>query len=335
MNFKWMLATDPHLTARPEHAYRIKWLEWLKEQVIANGITALTLMGDLSDAKDNHPGALLNDIGDRIKSLAEVVETHILYGNHDGPSPERAYWRILAMAGVGYYTTAQVNEINGVPVIFSPWGTEDAGIKLLQQNPSVHSMFMHATAQGSVVENGTVMEGGCPSRFKPPGCLTHVWSGDIHVPQDCGDIRYIGSPYHIHYGDKYSGAVVIYDHATQEETRLAYDAAPRLLAPHIAFGVPHVLGRHRVGDRMKVTVETAEEILPKDWIEYRNTLRQTLVAQGIIVTSISLDRRVAKASMEPPSMRRSDESVVRTYGERQGYGPEIVEAGVTIVKDVK
>lgn len=329
---KWLLATDPHLTARPEHAYRIQWLDWLYDQCIKHQITALILMGDLSDAKDGHPGDLLNAIGDRIKRLAQIVELHIIYGNHDGPSPDRAYWRILALTDLNYYTHACPGFVNGVPVIFSPWGTEDAGIKLLHELPQSHSMFMHATVQGAVVENGTVMEGGCPSRFKPSGCLTHIWSGDIHVPQDCGDVRYIGSPYHIHYGDKYAGAVVVYDYEANTETRVAYEEAPRLMAPHIAFGVPDVLGRYRVGDRMKVTVETDQVILPKDWIEYRNTLRQTLTAKGIIVTSISLDRRVAQVTTEAPSNRRSDESVVRTYGERQGYGQDIVEAGVAIVK---
>jgi hypothetical protein len=71
-------------------------------------------------------------------------------------------------------------------------------------------VFMHQTAPGSIASNGQEMQGeALPSLSEDGG--PKIYSGDIHVPQTIGSIEYIGSPYHVHFGDRFTPRCILID----------------------------------------------------------------------------------------------------------------------------
>lgn len=331
-----LLTTDLHLTARPEHAYRLAYLEWLVPVVKDNNVGAVVICGDLSDAKDHHPGSLVNDVVDRLSVLQDAAPIHILYGNHDGPSPDRPFWRFLGNVAndINYYTAFTTTQLGEARTLMVPWGAEKQLLEHLAHLDAGELIFMHVTANGARVENGTTMTSSFPSVFLKKHVQTRVFSGDIHVPQICGQIEYIGCPYHIHYGDGYEPRTLIYNTDSGQVTTLRYKAAPQLLTVRVE-GLPSNIEVKDVkeGDRLKLVVNTDTEILPQDWQRFVAQARSQFDLVGIQLTSAILERHGRVASIEAPSAKRSDEAIVRTYGERRGYEPDILEAGVSLLKE--
>lgn len=330
----WLITSDLHLTDRPEHAYRLEFLEWLVTE--AEKHTQCFILGDISDQKDRHSGVLVNAIAYQINRLASRIPVHILYGNHDGPSPDRAFWQFLELIpDVYYYRGATAQLIDKFDVIFSPWGTEIDGIQLAIKAKITGKgmMFMHATVNGAEVENGTKLQGGCPSNFVPNHLKNYlkVFSGDVHVPQIVGDVEYVGSPYHVHYGDSFRPRVAAIDPLTWVRSDTSFKGGPRLRTLRVRWNV-EIPFKHQEGDRYKIIVQAEEEVLPQDWHAFVKTTRAQLETIGGTLHGITLERHRTDGTVAAPSLRRSDESIVRTYSERQKYNEETTTEGLRLLK---
>jgi hypothetical protein len=72
-----------------------------------------------------------------------------------------------------------------------------------------HFVLMHQTFKGSIVANGMEMDGIDPNM----GAVSDtIWiSGDIHVPQQIGDVLYCGAPHPINFGDSYTPRILLWD----------------------------------------------------------------------------------------------------------------------------
>lgn len=340
-----LLTTDLHNTPRPEHSYRLQYLEWLLTVVRDQQVSELIICGDLTDAKDNHPGSLLNAITSRLYALAQVAHVHLLYGNHDGPGPERAYWEFLnCIPGIKYYTTFHIAHLGtradrfDVPVtaLMVPWGAENRLLEYIASTPNVEPtlIFMHATVNKAVVENGTTLDSELPSRFLPESWKTvRVFSGDIHVPQICGDVQYIGTPYHIHYGDSFVPRTLVWDSEADALGEGRFPNAPELWAYRVSKLDGCYFDDIPVGTRVKLIASLDHEILPQDWQTFVLEARQRLEGRGVHLASALLERKHLKHTPSAPSTRRSDEAIVRTYGENQKLDAEMIDTGIALTKE--
>lgn len=346
----WLITSDLHLTDRPEHSYRIEFLAWLRSAAQNEGATAVLILGDISDQKDRHSSVLVNAIDEHIRAIAEVADVHILYGNHDGPSQDRPFWKFLggvyggadSFCNVHYYvhgTLADVR-IGDTPhktlrVYMAPWGAENGAIAELNRSPTprgdIRYVFLHATVSGAVAENGMPLEGSCPAKLAPPGWKGKIYSGDVHVPQVIGDVEYVGSPYHVHYGDGFTPRVIVLDPATGRHHDIEYGDAPRLYTLHLDVDSDALPGRIRAGDRVKIVATANRSILPSDWQTYVKTMRTKVEGLGAEFSTALLENK-APAEKAAPSIRRSDEAIVRTFAATMKYGDDVTEVGVALVK---
>lgn len=315
----------------------MRYVEWLAQQVSPQRIDATIILGDLSDAKDHHAGQFVNNVVDRLVSLADMAPLHILFGNHDGPSPDRPFWRFLdQLQNIDYYTLFTIT----APLVMVPFGAESALLSWVNapydraQYPGYY-VFMHATVNGARVENGTTLTNDAllPARFLPKGFKGRVFSGDVHVPQTIGDVEYVGTPYHIHYGDGFDPRTLVFDTKTGKLTALRYPDAPRLITlrmdPCTEFEFENLLEN----DRVKLVGVPSVELLPQDWQAYVREARQVLDAHGITLASAVLERRKETGLLPAaPTAHRSDEAIVRTYAQRMRYDAEVTAAGVELVK---
>jgi UDP-2,3-diacylglucosamine pyrophosphatase LpxH len=219
MKLPAIIVSDPHFTASPNDEYRWGLWPWLAEEIKAEKARTLLILGDLTDAKDYHPAELVNRLTAAIAAVP-VDEVIILAGNHD--------W--LKQGGVFFKFLEKLQKPR-VRVITEPTedlGTDDADPACMflpyTKNPArdwkdkdfshYHFLFMHQTAPGSIASNGQKMEG----EEMPPLNAEKVYSGDIHVPQKIGAIEYVGSPYHVHFGDAFKPRCLVIN-----RYRKAYD----------------------------------------------------------------------------------------------------------------
>lgn len=271
MKLPAIIISDPHFTANPTDEYRWGLWPWLANEIKEEKARTLLILGDLTDAKDYHPAELVNRLTTAIVSMP-VEEIIILAGNHD--------W--LKQGGVFFKFLQHVQKPR-IQVITEPMeylgDEQDPACMFLPytKNPArdwkgkdfshFDFLFMHQTAPGSVASNGQRMDGD----DMPPLNAGKVYSGDIHVPQTIGAIEYVGSPYHVHFGDDFTPRCLVID-----RNRKAFD----LHYPTIhrkAVRISSVAELDEVGiavmDQIKVTL-LLDECGAHRW----NTIRREIVA---------------------------------------------------------
>lgn len=217
MQLPAVLASDLHLTANPADRYRWGLFPWLCDELQAERAQTLVLLGDLTDAKDYHPAELVNAVVDAVNRLrAAVPRVIILMGNHDLLKANQMFFQFLGtLPGVEVISKpTEDSDLVGPPTFFLPYSKTPARDWAGMDFSHYHYLFMHQTVAGSVASNGQTMDG----ESLPALAASKVYSGDIHVPQTVGPVEYVGSPYHVHFGDKFVPRCIAVD-----RQRVAHD----------------------------------------------------------------------------------------------------------------
>lgn len=206
---KQLVISDLHLTSNPRDDYRWDLFPWLLENLPKHDVRELLILGDLCESKDNHSSKLVNRLVDALLNVyrqTKLLGITILRGNHDGLDPATPYFRFL-----GQYPS--------IKYIAAPWVDEDNGVVYIPHTKSKEEwkgfnfrgnrvIMMHMTVSGSVGENGVKLDGVPLEEFKGLSGFS-IFSGDVHVPQDVGPIKYVGAPYPVKFGDKYTGRALL------------------------------------------------------------------------------------------------------------------------------
>ena len=288
------------------------------------------ICGDLTDAKDNHSAELVNRV---VKSIARlpVAQIKILVGNHDWLKEGHEFFKFLSvLPNVQYIAQpAEDNDVKGVPTYYLPYSKNPAkdwqGLDFSHYN----YLFMHQTVRGAITSNGQEMEG----EVMPELNAGKVYSGDIHVPQKCGDVEYIGSPYHVHFGDAFKPRCVLL-----EKGGRAIDLHFKTIS-RLAITVTSLkqLLRHdfREGDQVKVNVELSEAE-KHDWAKIKREALAFLKKQGVEVHGIKLTVRKASRRLLAPSNDQdpaySPAEAVARFVEAEELGGEALDAALEILE---
>lgn len=223
---KFLVTADLHFTDQKQDEYRLGLLPWLKATAKKNEVNYIAILGDLTDKKDRHPARLVNRIADDLADMNNTVKwTFLLRGNHDYVDADTPFFRFLnEVRGVTVVTKPIVAECHAEgDVLFLPHVRDVADWGKIT-TPEKHGLiFAHQTFTGAKASNGEELEGMPSSIFDncEPGT---VFSGDIHGPQRVGKVEYVGSPYHVHYGDSFTPRVLLIDGTKRVDLRFP---APR------------------------------------------------------------------------------------------------------------
>jgi DNA repair exonuclease SbcCD nuclease subunit len=201
--------TDTHLTSDPKHRYRWDFFNDMLHAVSTKKYEAVFILGDLCDKKDKHPSVLVNDVVNILTEISKFAPLYILKGNHDHPDGGTPFWEFLGkINNIIYITKPSLFIISKVSYLFLPHSrnpkVEWEGISKYLPADFV---LLHQTVKGARISSGMELE-GADFDLSVFGGATVV-SGDVHVPQVINGVFYIGSPYHIHYGDGYQGHYAI------------------------------------------------------------------------------------------------------------------------------
>jgi hypothetical protein len=336
MNLPALLVTDLHLTPKPDDEYRWGLFPWLRDICRKHKIRTLIFMGDTTDAKDYHSSTLVNRILACILMCKEEVdEIIILLGNHDYLRDGHAFFEFLnTYPGITFVSkplaaTAGVDRAS----LFLPH-TKDLSTWDIWDFSKYDYVFMHQTVSGSFASNGQQMEGELNATFKALPKI-QIYSGDIHVPQDVGDVRYVGSPYHVHFGDKFIPRCLIINE-DDSETEIHFETISRFAITATSFNdfVDQVTQRTKKGDQIKVVIELSEED-KYDWDRIRKDILLVCKTGGITVHDFKMKvkptTRIKLREAREVRGQLSADSILTRFIQAEDLGADILDIGLELI----
>lgn len=289
----------------------------------------LIITGDITDAKDRHSSQLVNRIVSALTSTR--MQVIVLQGNHD--------YLLL-----GHPFFAFLNDIPGITFVTEPTRIDDwvflphsrktplPGLELVDS--SVTHCFMHQTVNGATASNGQRMDGEITSKGLPRPHTCKYYSGDIHVPQYCGHVEYIGSPYPVHFGDTYSPRMIVM--LDEEDTvDIKWQGIKRETADIDSAEDLDALELEH-DDQLKVRLRLSAAETP-EWHAHKQAVQQWCDRRGVRLMSIELvPRKVRKQLVEPGAeIAHRDVSplaVLKRYALSRGMDDEALALGERIIK---
>lgn len=278
-----IFTTDLHLTEQPRDSYRFGIFPLLCKLTQEHEASYCFIQGDMMDKTDRHSASLVNRVVDEVHNLSQFCKVFILKGNHDYVDPATPYFKFMRyMPNVYYITEPTKVALDGTKVFLLPHAREPMKEWAPLRLPDADLLLIHQTVKGAMAESGTEME-GLPMAFFA-GCK-EILSGDIHVPQSIGALTYVGSPYHVHFGDKFKPRILIRREDGKRENYLTQ------------FPMKHVMditnlsdldwGDLTKGDQSKVFVHLQPSQW-KDWANIKTEVLKTLAARGIEVFGLEM-----------------------------------------------
>lgn len=329
MKLPAVLASDLHLTANPLDEYRWGLFPWLERELVAERAETLVLLGDITDSKDYHPAQLVNRLVRAVASVSRVVpRTVILRGNHDYLKDGHTFFEFLsALPGVEVVTRPTEDLSDGAAAMFLPHTRTPASDWRGMDFSHYDYLFMHQTVRGAVAGNGQRMGG----EELPPLDAGRVWSGDIHVPQRVGPVEYVGSPYHVHFGDDFrSRCVVIERGGRTSDIRFP---SPRRVSVRVSDADGVRAARLSPGDQVKARVRLAESE-KHAWRRVRDEVAAAVAERGAALCGLELEvereRRRVRAG-ERHGALTPEEALARFVG-ADALGGELLDAGLEILE---
>jgi len=267
-----------------------------------------------------------------VEAREVVDEIYILLGNHDYLREGHAYFEFLGrLPGVHFIThpwddAAVADE--GPVALFLPYTKNHAKDWQALSFADFSYVFMHQTAPGAVASNGQKMDGEKLPSMKGP----KVYSGDIHVPQVLGDIEYIGSPYHVHFGDRFKPRCILLDRRNRP-VDLHFPTISRL-----TLTVESLRELKRTvlteGDQVKLRIKLTEAD-KHDWHRVKREAAAYLKGSGVEIHDIELllaPTRRAKVGVSAPQPTFTEEDAVVQYVVAEELGADALDMGLELVK---
>lgn len=335
---KTLLATDLHLTDNERDSYRWGLFSWLAKTIIAKKVDSIYFLGDITDAKDKHSAILVNRIVEEMHHLAEHCPVTILRGNHDYLRDQQAFLSFLnRVPNIEFVDKVTKKQSGDKYLLFLPH-TRQPEFEWANINFYDYDLiFMHETAKGSLVSNGTLMEEGIDGNFSDKELHpdTMIFSGDIHVPQQIGKIIYVGSPYPVHFGDKFKGRCILFDDQNPYETfqELHFPTIEKFTATIKSVDDVKDLSLES-GDQVKLKLElTPAEY--SDWQKTRQEVMNYLEEKGVLLCGFELHTkkttRVRLIDAKKTASSRNYPDALRAYAKSQKLEDELVETGLVIL----
>lgn len=328
MQYPVLLITDLHLTSKPDDEYRWGLFAWLEDVLRDNKIKEVFILGDITDAKDRHPSALVNRLVGNLSYIATLAKVRIIKGNHDYTDINNPFMEFVNnIPNIEFYTTWNGVDINGSKVLFLPhaknYGAEWAVIEF----DDYDFIFIHQTIKGAVSSNGFELDEGINKNYF--GQRPKVFAGDIHVPQDIGGITYVGAPYPIRYGDSFKGRSIILDLVSGRRSDLFF---PTIKKDVLNIKCPSEIDAYDYseGDRVKIRLSIKRADFCK-WDKLRKECLDKLKNRGIYCGGIEM-RELKRVPLNTTETVRSmhsvrAEDIFDVFGSKENIDNDTMQIG--------
>ena len=339
MRLPALLISDLHLTANPDDEYRWTLFEWLIETIGHEDVKTVVILGDLTDAKDFHSATLVNRVVENLVALTRPgVQVTVLQGNHDYLKSGHTFFGFANnIPNIRFITKIGddcVDSVTGPNCFYLPHTKTPAKDWAGLDFSHYSYVFMHQTISGAVASNGQEMDGEEMPDFTAKGG-PKVYSGDIHVPQVIKGVEYVGSPYHVHFGDNFKPRAVLLDRRNRPVD--LHFKSPRRLGIKVTSFAQLKSYELDDGDQVKLTVKLSPAEA-SGWLALRRVCEAWLKSRGAVVHDIRLELQRSERRLTPGQggsttrVRLSDPEAILRFVEREELGGDVLQAGLDAMR---
>ena len=209
---KIAILNDTHFGVRNDSPAFMKYQNRFYDEVFfpylkEHNIGTLVHLGDVVDRRKfiNHNTAhnFKKKFWDRLDN--EVIDTHIIIGNHDtyfkNTNEVNALQNLDISKNAKIYTNATTLEFDNLPILFIPWICDDNYEDSLYQIDNTRATIAmgHLEVKGFEMHAGHINEHGLEKEQFTK--FEKVISGHFHKKSDDGRIYYLGSQYQMTWSD--------------------------------------------------------------------------------------------------------------------------------------
>lgn len=326
-----LVVGDTHLTESPADEYRWDFFRLVRMAAQDNGVSAIHHLGDLIDRKDRFPATFVNRLIEELRLTASIAPLDVLRGNHDTPLNGPAFFQFVneTLDGVRYITQPTLTgarhdlwllpfdpkpEVSWAPIDFS----------------EVRAAFMHQTVTGALTENGFTIEHGTRLPVLPRELM--IYSGDVHVQQECRNICYVGCPHPVKFGDDYPCRLLILDDNYEIVKEIKLDPQRKRVIRVNSLEELRLV-TIRPGDQAKVEMT----LTVKDVDRY-SELEQGLVdwskATGVVLSSHEFTIHEQSTGTEL-NLDLAPSALLREFATDEGISDDLLSVGLELLEKVR
>lgn len=327
-----LVTADFHLSSNPRDAYRFAAMSRIATLIEEWAVKTLIILGDLTEEKDFHASALVNDVVELLYNLGCMCEVIVLQGNHDYKDADSPFFyfarRLKGIHWIGQPRSWFVTDLG--ECMFYPHSfnyARDWAFKGKTLDCPYDLIFAHNTFDGAKMPNGKVLKGVPLDIFDQDHT---VISGDIHTPQKLGPVTYVGSPYLIDFGDDFEPRVLLLDNKGVKSIPLG-GPQKRLVELKKGYSKEDLLGYAMDGDVVKVRYELSNAEREK-WPEIKSRIKNELSGLGCMVFAVQpLIEQNATAQRKVVAKQRSDSQLLSEYGKQERVSDETLAVGLELI----
>jgi len=330
-----ILISDLHLTDKPEDSFRFNIFNIVKETALPFSHYTLTILGDITEKKDKHTAGLVNTILNHLFSLFndnKLLSIKILTGNHDFIDRAKPYFNFLNHHVKIQFITEPLEQHNtrsNETILYLPYSSNPMEEWKKFTGPYSY-VFMHQSVQGGQTQSGYIIDAKLPANYFVKKAKK-VYSGDLHVPQTIENITYVGAPYHIYFGDTYTGSIMI---LTQKESRIQtgqrFPKKHHLIITNQDFNPLNII---QPGDQVKITVKLDPAEF-SNYKEIKETIKKKITScRGHLfgIGMVSTKQRTGIATTKDTKIKRTPKEWLKVYAARQGLSLDQINGGIKII----
>ena len=326
-----LVTADFHLNDNPRDEYRHLWQEELRTLVRTYAVDQLFILGDITDEKDHHSSYLVNRVVEYLRELATRCFITILTGNHDYIDPAHPFFEFTStMNRVRWINTPTYLSFADKGLgqcLFLPH-TRDYKADWATIDWDMDIVFAHNTFKGARAASDRELD-GIPLGVIPKD--TTVISGDVHVPQDVGNVTYVGAPYSVDFGDHYKPRVLLLKDDRMKSVPCKGPQKRLIKAANLEQAITKLPTVR--GDIVKVRLAWDSTQMEK-WAVAKRTLIDAAHRDGVTLHSIEpvLDATVSRKRYKASGKSRSDTEILTEYCAHNSVNKDLTKVGMRIVK---
>lgn len=340
-----LITSDLHLTAKPEDKYRFRIFSKMLDMIESSEVVNIVILGDITDEKDRHPSSLVNRIVDNLYAIANhsAASIYILCGNHDYIDHNIPFLHFLNNSPKIHYfiRPTLVNFGSSVYCTFIPHQTPLIGGNFdVSEILSSDYIFLHHTFGDAIAANGVKLRGYPASLFNK--CKGRVISGDVHIPQQVGNITYVGAPHHTKFGDTYEPRILEIKHNGEMQSIPIKNTRKLILRPESIRHLNNLIEDCEAEDHVKVKFVLGREEFC-DWEKYRKATIDLCSKKNLSLFGVEFNEKEVQndnlevsndsKKLDKTISYKNDEQILEEFSEKESLPKEVKIAGKELVSE--
>ena len=237
------MISDTHFTNKAQDVHRFGIFKECFDICKKQGIRTVFHLGDLTDAKDGHSSKLVNALVDGTSLFTKNdIDFFILKGNHDYVDPQTPFFEFLKHTGVTYVKDKVKLNLFGK--------TAELAGHTTAPDFSEHTdlRFIHQPVKGATIGKNRVLDSALGVKDINS---TKIFAGDVHSPQKQGKLEYVGSPYHVSFGETHRGRGLIFCPKTLGADEVHFDHPAKVVISSTMDNLSDI-SKIKEGDEIRV-----------------------------------------------------------------------------------